>query len=446
MVRDGAKAPPHHEEELAHLSRRRLLQSTIGLWPFALPELAAAQGAIQPPAKKIVTDEFMVTAPVAIEVKARPIASFDSRDHGRVRFGSLEFRSGLVLTSSFRGFGGLSALRLDAKGERFISLSDKGSWFTGRIVYQGREMTGLDDVEAAPMLWADGKPITAHGWYDTESMALDGPLVYVGLERVHQIMRFDFSKGFTRARGEVVPTPDALRKLPSNKSLEALVMVPKGMPLAGTLIAFSERGLDADGNLIAFLLGGRTPGQFAVRRTDKFDISDAVLLPSGELLILERKFSWLSGIGIRIRKHSAGVDRARGAGRWPRDLRGRSRQSGRQHGRHRRPCDAGGRNGADDGLRRQFLHAPAHAAAAVHAGGVMSAKLPQRSSPRMRGPMPRDLSYEPIGWHYSHHDGRGVWIPAFAEMTAADKERFLQQAHLLKWRQQCWRQLLPECP
>ena len=50
-----------------------------------------------------------------------------------MRFGTLEYRSGLVLTSSFRGFGGLSGLRLDAKGERFISFSDKGSWFTGRI-------------------------------------------------------------------------------------------------------------------------------------------------------------------------------------------------------------------------------------------------------------------------------------------------------------------------
>ena len=63
------------------------------------------------------------------------------------------------------------------------------------------------------------------------------------------------------------------------------------MPLAGTLIAMSERGLDADGNLIAFLVGGPTPGQFSVRRTDNFDISDAVLLPSGDLLVLERKFS-----------------------------------------------------------------------------------------------------------------------------------------------------------
>jgi hypothetical protein len=77
--------------------------------------------------------------------------------------------------------------------------------------------------------------------------------------------------------------------------------VPKGLPLAGTLIALSERGLDAQGNLLGFLIGGPTPGQFALRRSNDFDISDAVLLPSGELLVLERKFSWISGVGIRIR-------------------------------------------------------------------------------------------------------------------------------------------------
>jgi hypothetical protein len=278
------------------LSRRRFLHSmAAGLSVSAVSPAAFAQKPIPP-------DEFSVPAPVAIEVNARPIAAFDNSDHGRIRFGALEYRSGLVLTSGFRAFGGLSGLRLDAKGERFISFSDKGNWFTGRIVYEGRAMTGLADVEAAPMLGPDGKPITTRGWFDSESIALDGQVVYIGLERVNKVLRFDFAKGFTRARAEEVPLPAAAAKLPFNKGLEALVFVPKGLPLAGTLIALSERGLNAEGNLIAFLVGGRTPGQFAVRRTDKFDISDAVLLPSGDLLILERKFSWLSGIGIRIRR------------------------------------------------------------------------------------------------------------------------------------------------
>src|SRR5882757_8450066 len=284
-------------------ARRRFLRLGVaGFAAAALPSLARAQLATQPPPKQGATDEFSVTAPVSIEVNARPIPSFDPRDRSRVRFGSLEYRSGLVLTSRFRGFGGLSGWRLDPKGERFIALSDKGGWFTGRIVYSGREMTGLADVEAAPMLGPDGRPITARGWYDSESIALDGSLVYVGLERVNQVLRFDFSKGFTRAPGEVVPLPPAARKLPNNKGLEALVMVPKGQPLAGTLIAISERGLDAGGNIIGFLVGGKTPGQFGVRRTENFDVSDAVLLPSGDLLLLERKFSMLGGIGVRIRR------------------------------------------------------------------------------------------------------------------------------------------------
>jgi hypothetical protein len=284
-------------------SRRRFLKSTAaGFLPLVLPGLARAQLATQPPPKPVAPDGSSVTAPVSIEVKARPLPSFDTRDHQHVRFGALEYRSGLILTSPFRGFGGLSGLRLDAKGERFISISDKGSWFTGRIVYRGREMTGLDDVEAAPMLGADGRPITGRGWFDSESIALDGSFVYIGLERVNQVLRFDFSKGFTRSLGEVVPLPPAAKKLPFNQGLEALVMVPKGFALAGTLIALSERGLDPQGNLIAFLLGGPTPGQFSVRRTDHFDISDAVLLPSGDLLVLERKFSLLEGVGIRIRR------------------------------------------------------------------------------------------------------------------------------------------------
>jgi hypothetical protein len=287
----------------APLSRRRFLTiAAAGLSSAPLPGIAWAQTAVLPPPKPSASDEFSVTAPVSIEVNARPLPSFDTRDRAHVRFGSLEYRSGLILTSRFRGFGGLSGLRLDKKGERFIAISDKGSWFTGRIVYKGREMVGLDDVEASPILGPDGKPITARGWFDTESIALDGSLVYVGLERVNQVLRFDFTKGFTRAPGAVVPLPPAARKLPFNKGLEALVMVPKGFALAGTLIAISERGLDAGGNIVGFLVGGRTPGQFGVRRTENFDVSDAVLLPSGDLLLLERKFSLLGGIGIRIRR------------------------------------------------------------------------------------------------------------------------------------------------
>jgi hypothetical protein len=297
---DSGSAPSGASRNDGVLFTRRQFAASAAASFF--PSIAYARTETKPSVKPGAPDEFSIAAPVSIEVHARPIPSFDTRDRARTRFGALQYRSGLVLTSPFRGFGGLSGLRLDAKGEQFIAVSDKGGWFTGRIVYSGREMTGLADVEAAPMLGADGRPITARGWFDSEAIALDGSLVYVALERVNQILRFDFAKGGTRALGQPIALPPAMRKLPYNKGLEALVVVPKGLPLAGTLIALSERGLDSDGNIIGFLIGGPQPGDFAVRRTDQFDISDAVLLLNGDLLILERKFSWLSGVGIRIRR------------------------------------------------------------------------------------------------------------------------------------------------
>jgi hypothetical protein len=276
-------------------SRRRLLAlgAAAGVSIATSPAFAQAQRKLS---------EFAVPAPTPIEVKAVPIQSFDLRDRSHVRLGALQFRSGLVLTSSFRGFGGLSALHIDSGGERFVALSDHGTWFTGRIVYAGREMTGLAEVEAAPMMYADGRSLSQRGWYDTEALAFDGGIAYVAIERVNQVVKFDFGRDGVRAPGQVVAVPPALRKLPNNKGVESLVVVPKGQPLAGTLVAISERGLDPDGNIIGFLIGGKTPGQFAVRRIDDFDVSDATLLPGGDLLLLERKFSWFSGVGIRIRR------------------------------------------------------------------------------------------------------------------------------------------------
>jgi hypothetical protein len=285
-----------HGQAVDAINRRRVLALGVG------GALATSRAHAQTRPQRLDAGEFVATTAEHIEVRARPIDSFDLRDRSHRQFGAMLFRSGLVLTSSYRGFGGLSALRLDSKGERFTALSDHGTWFTGRIVYSGSEMTGLAEVEAAPLLGGDGEPLAGRGWYDSESLAFDGGTAYVGFERVNGIAKFDFGRDGVRARGQPIVVPPALRKLPNNRGVESLVAVPKGQPLGGTLIAISERGLDADRNTIGFLIGGRTPGQFAVRRTDGFDVSDATLLPGGDLLIAERKFSWLEGVRIRIRR------------------------------------------------------------------------------------------------------------------------------------------------
>lgn len=237
-----------------------------------------------------------------IAVAAAPIESFDTRDSARRRFGALEFRGGLVLSSAHPAFGGFSGLRLDADGSHFLAVSDRGSWLRGRIVYDNGRPAGIADAEIAPLLGADGRPLAARGWFDAESLENDGGTLYVGLERVQQIVRFDFGRDGLAARGEPIRVPADFKTLSSNKSLECLAVPPPGAPLAGTLIAVTEQSLDANGNHRSFLLKGGAVERFAVTRSDDFDVSDCVVAPGGALLLLERQFSLARGVAIRIRR------------------------------------------------------------------------------------------------------------------------------------------------
>ena len=267
----------------------------LGLWlagAFAIVVLPAA------------AQELPRTAepPVKIAIRARVIQSFDTRDPQRIRFGALEFRGGLELSSDYQNFGGISGLYMAPDGARFLALSDRGRWLRGRIVAEGDKPVRIEDSEMAPILGPDGRPLGARGWYDTESLAMDGGTAYVGIERVNQIVRFDYGRHGLLARGQPIPLPPGVKEMPRNQGLEALAFVPRGLPLAGTLIAISERGLDAAGNIRGFLIGGPAPGAFTVVRSDDFDITDAAVTPAGDLLILERKFSIFRGAGMRIRK------------------------------------------------------------------------------------------------------------------------------------------------
>jgi hypothetical protein len=241
-------------------------------------------------------------APEKIDIRVRPIDAFQPAEPDRKIFGSLEFRGGLELSSPSKSFGGLSAIRVAPDGASFLAVTDKADWLRGRIAYRDNRPAGIVDAEMVPILGPDGRAITARGWYDTEALALDGNAAYVALERVHRILRFDYGKDGLLARGQIVPTPPEMSRLPSNRGIECLIAMPKGTPLAGALMAISERSLDSDGNVRGFLIGGPKPGTFTVKRKDDFDIVDCALTPSADLLLLERFFTWQKGVAMRIRR------------------------------------------------------------------------------------------------------------------------------------------------
>ena len=241
-------------------------------------------------------------APTRIDIDVTPIASFDNRDPLQTRFGDLEFRGGLVLTSKNPAFGGISAIRVELDGEHFLSITDKGSWLRGRVVYQDGRPAGVTDAEMAPILGADGKPLAARGWYDAESLTERDGMLYIGIERVEQIVRFDYRREGLRARGEPIAVPTDFKTFAFNKSLECLAAPPQGAPLANELIAITERSLDGAGNFRSFVLGGDGVTRFSVKRTGDFDVSDCTVLPPADLLLLERRYSPVRGVAMRIRR------------------------------------------------------------------------------------------------------------------------------------------------
>ncbi|MGB8754377.1 MAG: esterase-like activity of phytase family protein, partial [Pseudolabrys sp.] len=228
-------------------------------------------------------------APTRVEIGATPITSFDNRDPSQIRFGALEFRGGLELTSNNPAFGGISGLHIEPDGAHFLAVTDRGSWLRGRIVYRDGKPVGITDAEMAPILGSDGKPLAARGWYDTESLTERDGIFYVGIERVEQIVRLDYRRDGFKARAEPIKVPPDFKTFKYNRSLECLVAPPQGSPLAGMLIAVTERSLDARGNLRSFLLDGDRVTRFSVKRTDDFDVSDCAILPPSDLLLLERR-------------------------------------------------------------------------------------------------------------------------------------------------------------
>lgn len=247
------------------------------------------------------------TAPEKIDIRAVSISSFDNRDVTRVRFGALEFRGGLELTSTFSAFGGLSGLLMPDR-ERLIAITDHGSWLKARLVYRDGRLAGLADAEMAPVLGANGTPLAARGARDAESLTRIGEDFYVGVERVERILRFAVAKQGFAARGADIAVPADFKSFGKNGSLECLTSPPPGQPHAGKLIVITERALDAAGNHRAFVLnpaakdGDADVLRFSLARSDDFDVTDCTMLPSGHVLVLERRYSPARGAAMRMRR------------------------------------------------------------------------------------------------------------------------------------------------
>jgi hypothetical protein len=281
--------------------------------------VAAAMGAIAPLPRASQAEDYKVEAPAAIEkveIEARPIAHFQRARPDAKRFGALEFRGGLVLTSRSRHFGGWSGLAMAPDGKSLLAISDIGVWMTADLAYDGTRPAKLVHAELGPLRGTGGRPLRNKREQDAEALALvDGTLargtVLIGFERVHRIGRFEIRDRKVRAPAGYLRLPAEAFRMQPNQGIEALAVL-QGGPHKGSVVAFAERFTRGSGYHTGWMWVKGEPRAIHLKDIDRFNITDAAGLPDGSLLVLERYFRWTEGVKMRIR-HLAAAEIVPGA-------------------------------------------------------------------------------------------------------------------------------------
>lgn len=214
--------------------------------------------------------------------------------------GDLGYLGGLKLTSKDKDFGGLSGLLVSDDGNRFLSVSDKGNWITGKLLYRDGELIGVREIEIAPMLGPGGQSIEGKKFGDAESLIgdLDGR-VLVSFEGEPRIWAYDLSlKGFA-ARPTPLAMPPETRHVKNNGGLEGIAQLKDK---AGTLLALTEDTYDDHGNMKGWLIRPGGSSSVSLKAIRPFKLTDLAVLPNGDVLTLERRFTPMGGPGFQIRR------------------------------------------------------------------------------------------------------------------------------------------------
>ncbi|MDX8533750.1 esterase-like activity of phytase family protein [Mesorhizobium sp. VK25A] len=245
----------------------------------------------------------VAAAPVeTVEISVRPINQFHI-GHDETRFGPLEFVGGLEMSSPARDFGALSAFRFLKPGGDFIGVTDTGFWFFGTITHDaGKRPSGVKSFRMQQMVDASGRPIDKKSQVDAEGLAVKDGIATVGFERDQRVTQFkidpDNMKAPVRQLDYLIPA----QELRQNRGFETVTHADASGQHEGGLVVVSERSLDTSGNVYAAVIEGPRKGVFTVRRDGDFDITDGAFLPDGDLLLLERSFSIVRGVKMRLRR------------------------------------------------------------------------------------------------------------------------------------------------
>lgn len=230
--------------------------------------------------------------PLSLTAKPLPL---NPEDKAQQHVGGLVWRGGLAVAAADPRFGGLSDLTLSPDGRSLTAVSDAGRWVTARLTYDSAgHLAGIAAAESGALRDPRGRLLSGKGAQDAEALARrdDGSLV-VAFERDHRLLAF--GNGGLAGIPKSIAAPAGLAGAGSNSGIEALVALS-----GNRLLAFTE-GQKAGAAYAVYLreTDGRWHG-LALKPKGLFVPTGAAQLPAGDLLLLERRFTILGGVGARL--------------------------------------------------------------------------------------------------------------------------------------------------
>ena len=209
----------------------------------------------------------------------------------RRQVGALEFIAAWELHSRNEDFGGISAL-VSVGNNHFVGISDRATVIGFRLTNDGQ----IDESFIAPLPNLHG-PNVSYKDRDSEGLAYDrdSGQYWVSFEGKHAIRRYSVS--FAQQTGMIRPA--ILQNLPRNKGAESMVRLQDGR-----FIIIAE-SLD-DEIHSAWLFSGdpiesataTTPFKF--RPPDGYRVTDAVQLPDGRIVLLNRAIGFPGGFTAKV--------------------------------------------------------------------------------------------------------------------------------------------------
>lgn len=218
--------------------------------------------------------------------------------------GRLRSLGGFEIDAARLGAANLSAIHLD-NDLVATTVDDRGRWAQARIELSAHGLPlRLLPIASGPLRDGAGRPLPRGRAADAESITrlADGTWL-VGFERWHRIRAYRRLDG----PGAYVEAPPGLDRAPINGGLEGLTLLADGR-----VFALTEELPPPGAPALRQGWIGR-PGRWmpvSWQPEPGFVPTDVAGLPDGGALVLERRFTWLTGFAARVAVVRAAMLRA----------------------------------------------------------------------------------------------------------------------------------------